>query len=145
MRVNISGVWKDVAAVKVNVDGTWRTVTKIRVNVAGTWKDAGTFVGPLSLDIPSSSVSGTSFGTNPVRTDNVLATVTGGLGPFTYAWTRLSGSGSATAPTFAVTRLQDTVDDYDTTSGVFRCTVTDSLGATAYDDVSATFTNYGSA
>lgn len=38
MKVNIGGVWKDVAAVKVNINGVWKAVSKITGNVGGVWK-----------------------------------------------------------------------------------------------------------
>ena len=38
MKINIGGVWKDVAAVKVNIDGVWKAVSKITGNVGGVWK-----------------------------------------------------------------------------------------------------------
>lgn len=38
MKVNVAGVWKDVAEVKVNVSGVWKNVTEAWVNVSGVWK-----------------------------------------------------------------------------------------------------------
>ena len=146
MRVNIGGVWKDVSAIKVNVAGTWRTVTRLRTNIAGTWKEAGTFIPPLSVTVNNDAPFGRTFGTNPVTTlTTTTLTPSGGLAPFTYSWVRQSGSGSPTTPALASTNFTETVADYDTKTGVFRGTVTDALGSTAYVDVTATFTNLGPA
>jgi len=38
MKINVGGVWKDVAEVKVNVSGVWKNVTEAWINVAGVWK-----------------------------------------------------------------------------------------------------------
>lgn len=38
MKVNVAGVWKDVAEIKINNLGVWKNVTEAWVNVAGVWK-----------------------------------------------------------------------------------------------------------
>lgn len=38
MKINVGGVWKDVAEVKVNVSGAWKNVTEAWINVGGVWK-----------------------------------------------------------------------------------------------------------
>lgn len=143
MKINVGGVWKPVTALRVNVAGAWKNVTKVRVNVGGVWKDAGTYLTALSATINDAAPSGRTFGTNPVSTNVVTVTPSGGLAPYTYSWALISGRGSPESPTMASTRFSEYVDDYGTAVGLFRCTVTDALGATVTVDADATFNNFG--
>lgn len=99
---------------------------------------------PLSLASSPDPVSGGSLGGAPATTDTTTATPTGGTGPFTYAWILISHT-SGTPPTItsaatAATEFTQTgLGLGDRESAVFRCTVTDSLLATATADVTATF------
>lgn len=76
------------------------------------------------------------------NTSTTTATPVGGLSPYTYAWTRLSGEGSPNSPTMATTNFGATIFPV-TEFGFFRVTVTDSVGQTATATVSATFRNLG--
>ena len=76
-----------------------------------------------------------------ITTAGVTVTATGGTSPYTYAWTRQSGSASisadsasAASTTFTGTSLVSGT----TYNAVFRCTVTDNAAATATVDVSVT-------
>lgn len=85
---------------------------------------------------PSSlSISGTG---TPLTTASTTVTPTGGTSPYTYAWTRISGStlitansASAATTTFTGSSLASGT----TYSAVFRCTVTDNVAATKTVDV----------
>lgn len=83
-----------------------------------------------------SSVSGSGFGitTSTVTTNPSSVSVSGGLPPYTYSWTRVSGSANIfpTASGAASTAFQRAllpVNGAETAD--FRCTVTDSLSRTA--------------
>ena len=99
---------------------------------------------PLSLAITPGAVGGLAYGSGTVTTDAATATPTGGVAPYTYAWTVVSHS-NATPPaanspasnisTFTQTAVVETDD------AVFRCTVTDDNGATAFADLPAFFQN----
>jgi len=101
----------------------------------------------LSLAASPNPTSGGSYGGSPATSDSVTATPTGGTGPYTYAWTRTSYT-SGTAPTItsaataATTFVQTGMTPGSDQSAVFRCTVTDSLAATAYVDVNAYFFDF---
>ena len=101
----------------------------------------------LSLAASPTSVGGGSFGGSPATTDSTTATPTGGTGPYTYAWTLISYS-SGTAPTInsatsaTTTFIQTGLGPGGYESAVFRCTVTDSLAATAQADVDAFFFDF---
>ena len=144
MKVNVGGVWKTVKTAKVNVAGVWRTATKARVNVAGVWKVGDLFLLPLTATVNDSTPSGETFGPTTVETNTVTVTPSGGAAPYTYAWVRTSGVGSANSPTAAVTSFLAIVPKFNTYVGAFLCTVTDAIGGTATVTVNSTFTNNGS-
>ncbi|CAB4153242.1 Tip attachment protein J [uncultured Caudovirales phage] len=85
---------------------------------------------------PSSvSVSGTAA---TLVTSSATVTATGGTSPYTYAWTRLSGSTliTATTPSAATTTFTGaTLTSGTTVTAVFRCTITDNVAATKTVDV----------
>jgi len=66
-----------------------------------------------------------------VTTAVCTATATGGAGPRTYAWTRLSGATQITAvnPSSSATAFAATITASSNYTAVFRCTVTDSTGS----------------
>lgn len=72
-----------------------------------------------SITLPTNSVTLAGSGTD---TDGTIAS---------YAWTRISGSGTIAAPTAASTSITGLAQG----TSVFRLTVTDNQGATATDDV----------
>lgn len=141
MRVNVGGSLKPVVRAKVNIGGSLKTIVRSKVNVGDVLKVADTFLQPLTLSASPSSVNGYSA-SSPVVTDSTTATPSGGLGPYTYSWARLSGSGTATAPTTATTAFYDSLSPGFLSSGTFRCTVTDSLGSTATADVVAEYERF---
>jgi hypothetical protein len=106
--------------------------------------------GPTSLKVvlsPTTEVNGFSSagGTVSVTTASVLASPSGGIAPYTYAWTRIDASaytwtiGSAAAATtsFTGTNIPDGVATFAT----FRVTVTDAAGRKATADINAIVRN----
>ena len=75
-------------------------------------------------------------------TGGVTVSVSGGEGPFTYAWSFVSGSGhtavSPSSPTTNWTKFGGASTGGNTYTSTVRCTVTDSTGATALVDVTVT-------
>lgn len=138
MRARVGGSWQEVESGLVRVGGAWKRLDSVRVYVSGAWKDAETFTPPLSVTTSGDEVA-SRLGAGVATSLPVTATPAGGLGPYTYAWTRLSGVGSANSPTSASTTFSATLSNGDDVSGVFRVTVTDSLANTATADVTVQF------
>lgn len=142
MKVNIGGTLKPVTSAKINIGGTLKLMSRVKHNVAGTLKDGASFYVALTATGSTDSVSGHSFG-GTVTTSTVTITPAGGYAPYTYAWVRLSGDGAANSSTSATTTFSAAPDDGDSLTGSFRCTVTDSHGATSTVDCAAIFNNFG--
>lgn len=102
---------------------------------------------PSTLSIVASPSSLTkSASTSSITTDSSTATAYGGTSPYTYAWTRQSGSTaiSADSASSATTTFTGTsLASGSTYDAVFRCTVTDDASATAYADVSVSISRVG--
>ena len=75
-----------------------------------------------------------TFGQQSTTSDSVTVVVTGGIGPFTYSWARVSGDEEIvpTSSTTATTAFRAFLQQDDTYSASFVCTVTDTAtGAVA--------------
>jgi len=100
IHIKVAGVWKEVDVPHIKVAGVWKAPDSVHVKVAGVWREAYTAVPPLSVSGGNLSAgeSGFSVSGRVPASGSVSAfmTVTGGVGPFTYAWTKLtSADGSA--------------------------------------------------
>lgn len=89
---------------------------------------------PLVATTDHSSVSGSCITSNTsctATTTTVTCAATGGSPPYSYAWSYVSGTtatvNSATSAATTFTRTGNTGLTQTTYSGVYRCTVTDSL------------------
>jgi len=145
LKVYVNGAAKDPASATVRVLNATKTVRRIEV-YDGAWKVGHSFIGPVSLSISPTEVSaeGDGGGLRNLETPLVSATPSGGLGPFTYAWTRTGGTtASATSPAAANTSFLKTSVPPGSTpfTATFQCLCTDSLGQTATATCTATFRN----
>lgn len=134
MSVKIAGTWKTVTPF-VRVAGVWKQVVAY-VRVGGVWKLVSAL---LSVSIAPKPVSDTYTSDETSKIfGSAVAAPAGGVGPYTYAWTRLSGSTnlSADSPSNATTAFAGaTLSHPSNYSAVFQCQVTDAFGATATDTV----------
>lgn len=141
MEAYIGGAWRSISSGDVRIDGQWRRLVRCEAYVGGAWRTGKTFLGALTLTAPSEVYA---LGVGTVTTEAITATPSGGLAPYAYAWTRTSGShGFATAPSAATTAFIATPPGGSIQISVFRCTVTDSLGASATADTTVTFEELG--
>lgn len=91
---------------------------------------------PLSIFISPSSLYTSRVGAGSLTSAAATGIASGGAGGYTYAWTYVSGdSYSITAPAAAATAFSTNLAAEQFKSGVYRCTVTDSLMATAFADI----------
>ena len=139
MKARISGVTRPITAAKLKFDGVGRFVTRVARHDGTGLIVVYPFAAPPVATASPVSVLGFREDVGLVTTEQTTVTPSGGTAPYTYAWARLSGFGAADTPTTAFTTFSETqpLDEFRT--GVFRCTVTDSIGATATVDVTAEF------
>jgi hypothetical protein len=141
MDAYIGGAWRSVASGDVRIDGQWRRLTRCEAYIGGAWRTGKTFTPPLSVSISPTTLNAISLA-SPVISEGATATPTGGLGPYTYSWTRITGTlGSATSPTLASTNFAAFTSDGESGSSTFRCTVTDSRSSTATADITVFFSD----
>ena len=130
--------------------GGWKRILRIKRLAADgvTWRDVATFSPPMTASASPLTVSGVAISPTPVTitTNSTVASPTGGLGPYFYAWAVLTppsmGTFSILSPAMATTafRLTGVLSGSDDTA-VVRCTITDTFGQTATVDVVAAFSN----
>jgi hypothetical protein len=85
---------------------------------------------PIAVTLSDSSVLASRSGSGFVQTAIVAASATGGNGgPYTYAWTRVSGDTQITAqsPSSAATRFQATVGVSSLFNADFQCIASDGV------------------
>lgn len=141
MDAYIGGAWRSVGSGDVYIDGQWRRLTRSEQYVGGVWKTGDRFLIPLTA---SATIGVTGLGVGTVTTEPATATPSGGLAPYTYSWSRISGTyGTPNNPASATTTFYARIPPGTIQTATFRCTVTDSLGSTATADVSATFEELG--
>lgn len=143
MEAFISGAWRTIRRGEVTVGGSPRTITRVEIYKDGAWRNAARFTSTLTVS--AFGVSGYNFNTNnrPARvtSDTAQATPSGGLGPYSYAWTIISGSAAANSPNMAATSFSQTVTSGVTEDSIARVTCTDSLGSVATADITVSLTN----
>lgn len=81
----------------------------------------------LSASVSPSVVYGLSDSGDPVS-DPATVTPSGGVAPYGYAWSLVSGEASATAPSSATSQFGTTRYTNGTVDSTMRCVVTDSSG-----------------
>lgn len=147
---NISTAKTIQAAKYRNAANVAKSIAKVRIrNSANVLKivfsQGG---GAFAVDVPSSAYGGAANdSTVSVTTEVVTATITGGVGPCTYLWTRVDSGSVWTiiSPTSASTAFRaSSVPSGVLRTAIFKCTVTDSLSRTIVSiDVNASAENYG--
>lgn len=95
--------------------------------------------GPALTVFASGNATASINGGGGAGTNSVSITRTGGLPPYTYAWTRVSGSAfAADTPTVSSTTFSIQLANGASAAATFRCTVTSADGQVASADVLVT-------
>jgi hypothetical protein len=98
----------------------------------------------VTADDVSGFDSGPSFIGSVTSSDSPNTTPTGGVAPYTYAWTEL-GTSSGNTPSVSSSTAQNPswtafVEDVEPSISTWRVTVTDSATTTAFTDITVTLT-----
>ena len=115
---SLNSVWKCTVT-----DSASRTVDSANVSVSISFN-----LSALTAGLSTSSLSASQTGDGSLTTGSVTANPSGGLAPYTYSWTYVSGDGtiavsSATAQTVTFSRTGTAGNTY---SAVWQCVVSDS-------------------
>lgn len=134
--------WNGSSMIDLSTLKRWDGTAMVDLTIAKRW-DGTSFVdlgltGPgttVSVTTDKASVSSVVFGGGlavDMTSPAVTATTTGGTGPYTYLWTRVSGSYGITCnyPTSPNTSFSANVPRDQGYTTVFQVVATDSLGAT---------------
>ena len=141
--VGASGVWKAALGAWIGVGGVWKSILNMHIGAGGAWKQ---WYAALSVSLSASLVQGncqrTTAGSCSATTAEVLATVTGGSGSYTYPWAYVSGSNATVGHPHTngavFTRGGAVAQPSNVLDGLFRLTVTDTVtGASVTADVTA--------
>ena len=153
--------WNGSAFVDTSTEKRWNGSAWVDLTLAKRWNGSAwvdiAFPGGGGSALSATSNVGSLFGSEfrvappaqpavlTVGTDTpsqVTVSAIGGTGPYTVLWTHVSGDSAiqALSPFSPTTSFVANVGKNQTKSAVKRCTVTDSLGATAFVDVSVSLT-----
>lgn len=142
LKLRVAGLLKTAQTFYVVNGGVLRRAKTKKVMQGGFLRVVN-FTAPLTVAISPASFDKIGS-TSTLSTSTHTATPTGGLAPYTYAWTVVSFDGSPSptisAPTSAATVFTQTnLALEQIVTATFRVTVTDSLGTTAQSNVTGTF------
>lgn len=141
--VHSGGVTRTVAAMHVRVGGTTRAVARAWLRDNGALKQffasmdsqsGGSTNSPSGITVSPTGATGfaNSAGTTMARSNTVTVTVTGGVAPYTFAWTYVSGDVvTCNAPTAAATTFSATLSASESRYAEWKCRVTDAAGVVA--------------
>ena len=138
---------REVGDVIISGVGSLKSVLSTQnTNINQALKDSGTASGGLGLEVDHASVLALVNNGAQGTTVAVTVTVTGGIAPYSYAWSHVSGDTGVVvdSPSAATTTFTATPGLNATKSAIKRCTVTDSTSGTALTksiDVTATVTD----
>lgn len=142
MQVRLNGAWVTPSSAQVYFNGAWRTLVSGQAYVSGAWRKAVSFVQALTLAVSG----GYAKATTPTMTASLTATPSGGLGPFTYAWSVVSSTNlssiafsSTSVASPNITATVTSGNPGDSGMATVQCTATDSLGSSATTQRTAYF------
>jgi len=131
-----------LAGVKArNASNVLKTILDVKVRDASALRTVFTsFGGSAGLTVTPELAYGYGYskGSITISTNSVTVTVSGGVAPYTFAWTGASGAWTIINPTSDTTAFRrSSVGAGTNDSRTFTCTVTDANGATSSITVDA--------
>ena len=133
---NIGSLVSGVASAQATATAAQATATAASQTAQATQSNA------FSVTVDSPYAVNISSSPGALTTSQVTVTPSGGVAPYTYAWTKVSGDDlTINAPTAATTDFTGTPATNENLSGEYKCTVTDAALATASIVVGATVGN----
>lgn len=135
-----SGTLQTISGAKFKDGSVERSIVRMKVLDGATLRTVATFTSPLSAT-PSSAIVYTYSDTSSFMiSDPVTCSPSGGLSPYTYAWTITSGTAGVGSPSSASSTFSKTVSGPGSTEyATAQCVVTDSAGSTATVTVNLVF------
>lgn len=137
--VKTGGSFVPIVQPYVKTSGSWAPVLNMWVKTSGSWELV--FTG-FTVELSPSTESGSGPDATVITTGYVEVAVTGGVGPFTYSWTQVSGDSiSAISAAAYRTLFRATFMDPDETRiAVYKCTVTDTTTGLSEETGNVTIT-----
>lgn len=146
LAIRNAGVLRPITSLKVKHLGVVRALKTLRVRHGGSLRTIANFV-PFSVGVSPPFASSVAYSATPINmfSGPITCAPNGGIAPFTYAWTKISGDtlqfvGSSTAPSV---EFYQGVGPGFYYSAVYRCTVTDALGQSAFGETLVVLENQG--
>ena len=141
LAIKDAGTLRTISRLYIRQSGVNRRIRTLKVMDGGTLRTVAVFADALTVS--AFNVRGIDS-SSTVTTRETTATVSGGFGPYTYLWERVIAGGgdasTAATPTRASTAFTKTgMFPGQSSTDTWRVTVTDSTGATATTEISATF------
>lgn len=86
----------------------------------------------IVLSVNTPNAYGSTFGAGGAATNEIVVTPSGGIGSYSYSWTKTSGGSiTANSASSANTVFSGTLALGESIEAVYKCTVTDSTGSVA--------------
>jgi len=134
MHVKAAGSWHETAP-SIKEGGVWKPIRQGWIKDAGTWKEFFAESALIASASPATAF-GEGVGAASVTSNTVTVSVTGGIAPYTYSWSRVSGATFVILnPTSPTTAFNAFVPYASTLTGIYRCTISHAGLGTTYVDV----------
>lgn len=137
IHAKVAGTFEDITNVYARRGDVWQEIEDVYVKINNEWELVAHFtvVPPAPAEFGVSqlvgSVSGSRSGAGAVTSSAATAVPVNGTAPYTYVWTKVSGSTfTINTPTAISTTFSASLTNGETQSAVYKVTATDAALAT---------------